>query len=183
MQIEQIKQQLEEGKSLKDIVQIIPYLPFTQKKILCDNVINASLEYTENDLLQCDYFTRKIILDMSIIVNYTDVEINQDDILTDYDTLNELGVVEFVLENMNRSEKQFIEEMISKSIGQRIKIENSLEGILVKGINKLVDKIPDEKSINKIIKNIPKVVNKINPENLNVLKDFISKQQLQPKVQ
>lgn len=174
MQIEQIQKQLEEGNSLKEIIQIIPYLSFAKKKILCDNVLTVSLEYTDDGLLQCDYFTRKLIMDISIIINYTDIEVNQQDILTDYDTLNEIGVVEYVLNNMTRSERFFIEDMISKNIKQRVAIENSIEGILVKGINKLVEKIPTDKQLKSLSKSLLKDFNKLDMSKVAELKDVFN---------
>ena len=43
-------------------------------------------------------------------------------------------------------------------------------------IIKYIPKIPSEKSIQKIIKDIPKSINKISPENMEILKGMFNKQ-------
>ena len=54
------------------------------------------------------------------------------------------------------------------------KLDNSIEGIISKGLDKLLAKMPDNKGMAKFIKDITKQFDKINPEKLKFVKDAIS---------
>lgn len=176
MLVSEIKEKLENGElEILNTITIKPYLSHVEKKLLCENIIRASLDKNEENLTVCDYFNKKLTQDIGIIVNYTNIELS-DEFLEDYDVLCEQGIVEYILNNMNKSDKDFIEDMVSKSIGQEIKIGNSIESIIAKNLQTLISKIPDEKSIKKILKDVPKIMNKINPENMEILKGIMNKQ-------
>jgi len=171
MLISEIKQRLKSGEPIDAIITIKPYLSHVEKKILCENIINASLDQDENGLVVADYFNRELTKNIGIIVNYTDIEMSEE-FLEDYDFLCEQGIVDYILNNMNKSDRYFIKSMVSKGIEQEIKIGNSIESILAKNLQNLIYKIPDEKFIKKLMNDIPKSINKIKPDNMAILKDL-----------
>jgi len=174
MLIQEIKEKLStlEIIDLSTIITIKPYLSHVEKKILCDNIINASLDQNEDGLIICNYYNRKLTTNMSIIVNYTNIEINNDEFLEDYDYLCEQGLIKYVLDNMNKEDKLFIEQMVSKNIGQSLKIGNSLESIIAKGLNKIVEKIPDNKELKSLSKSLVKDINKMDWDKVPMLKQM-----------
>lgn len=177
MQVSELKQKLEDNLTFSDLgIEIKHYIPFIEKKILIESIIDGSIEYEDNGLVSVNLFIKELNEKLGIIVNYTNIEIDGENTVRDFDVLCELGIIDYILNNMNKNEIYFIEDMICESIEQRIKLENSVEGILSKGINKIVEKLPNEKSIKKILNDIPKSVNKIKPENLEILKGIFNKQ-------
>lgn len=177
MLVSELKQKLEDNLTFTDLwIEIKHYLPFIEKKILIENIVDGSIEYDENGLAKCNLFIKELNEKIGIIVNYTNIEIDSENTVRDFDVMCELGIIDYVLNNMNKNEKYFIEDMICEGIDQKVRLENSVEGILSKGINKIVEKLPNEKSIKKILNDIPKSVNKIKPENLEILKDTFKKQ-------
>ena len=103
MKVIEIKEALKEGNILDDLIQIKPYLSFAEKKILCDKIIEGSL-YEENGMLLCNYYDKKLFIEISIINNYTDIELDEENIVGDYDILCELGIVEHILKCLDDDE-------------------------------------------------------------------------------
>lgn len=172
MLISEIKEKLQNGISIDLIINIKPHLSHVEKKILCENIINASLDQNEDGLVICDYFNRELTKNIGIIVNYTDIEINNDEFLEDYDTLSEYGIVDYVLNNINKSDRFFIKSMVSKEIEQKVKISNSIESIIAKGLNKITEKLPDNKELKSLSKSLVKDLNKFNWDKVPMLKEM-----------
>lgn len=172
MKVIEIKEALKEGNILDDLIQIKPYISFIEKKIACDKIIDGSL-YEEDGMLACDYYNRKLFTEVFIVSNYTNIELDEENIVGDYDILCELGITEYILENMNFEESFFIYEMIGNIIKQKIKITNSVENILAKGLNTLLNKLPNDKQIKSIIKTASKELQKFEPEKLKSLQDMM----------
>jgi len=158
-------------------VEIKPYLSTIEKKVIIDNIINGSVETDENSIIKINFFNKKLISDISLITNYTNLIFSDDNSIEDYDFLSQYKILNYIIENIDNDELDFIYNMVEDELEQQIIIGNSLESVIAKGLNKLIDKIPDEKSMNKLINNLPKVLNKIKPENLEILKQFANQQQ------
>jgi len=167
MQITELK--LEDGTYNNMRIDTIDHISFIEKKILCEGILDGCLETDENGIITCNYFMKKLLTDLKIVANYSDIEFS-DEVVLDYDFLNESDIVNIIKERINKSELEFIEEMVDKSIEQKIRVGNSLGNILASKLEKLISKIPDEKGIKGIIKEAQKSLNKIKPENMEILK-------------
>ena len=187
MQIQILKERINESPEnhilnmteILEGVEIKLYLSTIEKRIIVDNIINGCIEIDENSIMKVNFFNKKLINDISLITNYTNLIFSDDNSIDDYDFLTQYKILHYIIKNIDSDELDFIYNMVEDELEQQIKIGNSLENIIAKGLNKLIDKIPDEKSMNKLINNIPKVLNKVNPENLNILKDFMGQQNKQ----
>jgi len=180
MKIQELVEKLSQNEviELNTLIQFKSYISFAEKTLICNNIIEASLEKNDDDILTCNYFHKKLMTDISIITHYTDIEMS-DKFLQDYDTLCKYDIINIVLDNINKNDKEFILQMVDKSIEQQIKISNSLESVIAKTLNNLISKIPDEKSLNKMMANMSKNLNKIKPENLNMMKELFSQNKVQ----
>ena len=187
MQIQTLRERINElpenqilimSEILED-VEIKSYLSTIEKKIIVDNIINGCIEMDENSIMKVNFFNKKLISDISLVTNYTNLIFSDDNSIEDYDFLSQYKILNHIIKHIDSDELDFIYNMVEDELEQQIKIGNSLESVIVNGLNKLIDKIPDEKSMNKLINNIPKVLNKVNPENLNILKDFMGQQNKQ----
>lgn len=173
MLVQEIKEKLSDSEivHLESIINFKSYLPFIEKKLLCDSIVEASLEQNENGLMACDYYNKELSKNIGIIVNFTDIELGEE-FLQDYDILCELEVVDYVLNNMNQSDRCFIENMVDKEIEQRIRIGNSIESIIANKLDKLIDKLPTDKQLKSLSKSLVKDINKLDWDKLPMLKDM-----------
>lgn len=151
------------------------YIPFIEKKILVEDIIDGCLEFNENGLLIVNNFMKKMLLDLKVVIAYTDIGFSED-VVNDYDFMVENKIIDKIKEFIEDSELDFIEIMVNKEIDQKIRIENDLSSIVASKLEKLINSIPDEKSIKKLMTEAKKQINGIKPQNLEILKGIISKQ-------
>ena len=184
MQIQILKERIKElpenqiwdMSEILEGVEIKSYLSTIEKKVIIDNILNGIAEIDENSIMKVNYFNKKLISDISMITNYTNLIFSDDNSIEDYDFLTQYKILHYIIKNIDNDELDFIYNMVEDELEQMIRIGNSLESVLAKGLNKLIEKIPDEKSMNKLISNLPKSINKIKPENLAVLKGIFNQQ-------
>jgi len=184
MQIQELKERINELpenqiliiSEILEGVEIKLYLSTIEKRIIVDNIINGCIEIDENSIMKVNFFNKKLISDISLVTNYTNLIFSDDNSIEDYDFLSQYKILNHIIKHIDSDELDFIYNMVEDELEQQIKIGNSLESVLSKGLNKLVEKIPDEKSMNKLINNLPKSINKIKPENLAVLKGIFNQQ-------
>jgi hypothetical protein len=155
--------------------EVKSHISFIEKKILCEQIIDSCLVADENNMVSCDFFMKYLLTNMKIVALFTDLEFGEESV-QEYDFLNENELMDYILNRIDDCEISFINEMINKEIEQRIRMGNSIESIIASRLDKLIDKVPDQKSIKKILNDIPKSVNKIKPENLEIIKGILNKQ-------
>jgi len=165
--------------NLNELIKVKSFISSIEKKLLLDNIINGCIETDENQIMKIDYFNKILVKDISIIANYTDLEFSDDDSIAEYDYLIQNGIFDYIIKNINEKEIEFINDLLYDELKQVLQIGNSIEGIIAKGLNKLIEKIPDEKGLNKMMSNMSKNLNKIKPENLNMMKELFSQNKVQ----
>jgi hypothetical protein len=153
-------------------LEIKQYLSFGIKHSIVKTIIESSM-IEENNIKRINFALLSMIKEYILINNYTNLDLSQGEILESYDKLKELGIVEFVLNAIPSNELNFFDEVINQEINQIQKLDNSIEGIIAKGLNQLISKVPDGKEINKMIPKLSKQISKISPENMNFLADVI----------
>ena len=175
MKISELKQQIEEGKNYKDIIEFISYIPFVKKKIMCESIADSCIK-EENSMIICDHYMKQLITDIMLINNYTNLEFNEDGFVEEYDYLCENDIIDYIVGKIKDSEMYFIQDMVWEEIENRMRINNTIEGILNRGLNKLVDIINnnlDPKEINKLIKTAGKELRGLDFNKLEGLKGII----------
>lgn len=176
MQISELKTKIEEGKSIQDLIEVKQYLSIIEKQLIANKIIDSCIVVDdESNLYKIDYFYKKLTSDVSFLVNYTNLEFSEN-LIEDYDYLAENVGIELILDQIPINEVEFILDLVDFELTQIIKLNNSIEGILASKLDKLIEKIPDQKGIKKIMNDIPKQINKIKPENLEILKGIIGNQ-------
>jgi hypothetical protein len=154
-------------------IKVKTYLPFTVKKIMVDNIFDSIVAENENGLKIIDYSLLQFVKDFTLINNYSNLDFTELDTIEIYDLLKENGTLKYIIEKIPQEELSFFSEVISNEIQQIKEIDNSIQSILSKVLNKLIDKIPSDKALAKIIKDIPKQIEKIDPSKLKFIKDAI----------
>jgi len=168
------KKEVENIKDFKTTtyIQIKSWISFAKKQLICENVVDNCLEY-DDDILLCNYFTKKLLLDMSLVTFYTNLEFSDDNSLEEYDFLCENGIMKYIIEEIDREEYWFITETIDEIVEQKIKIHNSIENMINKGINVLIQKLPTNKELKSLIKSTIKDINKLDVDKLPMVKQLL----------
>lgn len=175
MKINELKQQIEEGKNYKDIIEFISYIPFVKKKIMCESIADSCIK-EENGMIICDHCMKQLTTDIMLINNYTNLEFNEESYVEEYDFLCENGIMKYIIEKIDGEEYWFIVETIDKIIEQKIKVHNSIENIIAKELEKFVnviDKNLNSKEINKLVKTVSREFQKFEPEKMKQLKSMM----------
>lgn len=181
MNIKELKEKLQNKILKPEELEIKKYLPLLNKKILVDNICADIVEYDENGIAFVNEIQKKISIAIAVLLNYCDVEIleedNMGDIIETLDLLFETGkyseIEEYIGNDLDEL-KLAIETEI-----ENIKLRNnSLESIVAKGLNKIINTLPNDKQIKKLMAEIPKQINKIKPEQLGLIKDMVKQQNI-----
>lgn len=100
--------------------------------------------------------------------------------ISTYDKCEEYKLDVLILEN----EKLYdIINELEMDMEQEIRLSTSLEKVIYDGIKKLIDKIPeiDTKTVDSWIKRIPKLLDKVSPENKKIIADVLEQQKVKTK--
>ena len=173
MQISELKTKIEEGNSIQDLIEVKQYLSIIEKQLMANKIIDSCIVIDdESNLYKIDYFYKKLTSDVSFLVNYTNLE-SSENLIEDYDYLAENVGIEWILNQIPISEVEFILDLVDCELAQIVKLNNSIEGILANRLQALINKVPDEKGIKKLMTEAQKQINKIKPENLEILKGLV----------
>lgn len=164
--IEQVKENIE-------LLTVKQYLPFAFKKKMIEDIIETCKSEDENGILHIDSIFKQMAFEYSVINQYTNIELSNNDIIETYDLLKESGLVKDVLNIINIDEIQFIEKCLNEQIDYLLKTNNSIEVFVAKSINKIIEKIPSSKEISKMIPKLSKELNKIDPEKMKYVSEVI----------
>jgi hypothetical protein len=151
-----------------DGIQIKDYLSIATKRLICEEIAKNSI-IEQNGMKIKDSIAYEIAFDLVIVSFYTNVDIDEN-----YDEACEYKIIDFIKENMNQSERDFISEHSYYMVRNEIDTYNSLAGVINRNLQKLIEKLPDEKSLSKLAKTTVKELNKINPDKFKYVNDVVS---------
>lgn len=135
---------------LKKKLEVKDYIPFVEKRELCEKVLNASNTRNNNGLVEVDSVTRYIIFTISVITKYTNLEFSSGkdakfDSLDEYDMLCQNGLLNPILDVIG-GEYATCNNILNMMMDDVIANNNTVENILGTTSNRLlesVDKIID----------------------------------------
>lgn len=78
---------------------VTDYVDYITKNVYCDSIINSTCYVKDGDkkLVKFNSATRYVFFNMKLIELYTDIEINADDLIGEYDKLNKSGAVHNII--------------------------------------------------------------------------------------
>jgi len=151
-----------------DGIQIKDYLPISTKRLMCEEIAKNSI--IEQDGMKVkDSIAFTIAFDLMIVQFYSNVDIDEH-----YDEACEYGIIDYIKDNMNQNEREFISEHSYYMIQNEINTHNSIAGVLNRNLQTLISKIPNEKELIKLAKTTVKELNKINPDKFKYVNDVVS---------
>ena len=148
-------------------IEIKGYVPVSTKKLMCEEIATNSI--VEHDGLKMkDSIAYEIALSLMIVSFYTNIDIDEH-----YDEACEYGIIDFIKENMNQKELEFIEQHSWRMIESEISIYNSIAGVINRNLQELVNKIPTNKDLNKLIKTVSKEFQKFDPDKMKQIQEMM----------
>ena len=153
---------------MSEVLEIKSYLPLAAKQILLKNILDLCKK-EENDIIKIDYTLKEFAIEISLVNQYSNVDLQVDDVVEVYDELKQNGIIANIINQIPEEEINFIDYVLEKEITQIQAVDNSIEMVLAKTLNKIVNKLPDEKGMTKIVKSLPKEINKIDPAKLQYI--------------
>lgn len=164
-------------------IEFKPYLPFSIKKILIDNILKSVVLENEDGLKIIDYSFFELVKQYVLLNHYSNINLTDEkDIVNTYDQLKEKGIIDYVLNKIPQKELDFFEEVLSSEIQQIKEVDNSISSVLNKALNKLVEKIPDNKQLKSLGKSLIKDIDKLDPNKLSYMSSAIGWINGTPKV-
>lgn len=99
----------QQGSAMETFIKkhiVTDYVDFATKSAYCDSIINATcyIKVGEKKIIKFNSATRYIFFTMKIIELYTDIEINADNLLGDYDKLNKVDAINCLIAGISESE-------------------------------------------------------------------------------
>jgi hypothetical protein len=179
--------EIKNNQELIHNLKIKSYLPILLKDAIINGINNDSLEIDgllvtsiiQKDSMWCvKYAHLEVSKFYLIVLLYTDIVFDTDDSLFDmYDFFVESCMYDIILSKI--SDINFLNDLIEKEITQYLALHNSLEYTITKvlgdNLSKFVEKIPDEKGMEKLLKLLPNAINKVKPEYMDLIKDLMKK--------
>lgn len=152
----------------KEKVAIKNKISFLEKQAIVQLIYdNCVIQDEENGTYFIDTIMQKVNYNLAILGAYTDYyNVIENAENYGYDYLNELGIFDYVL-SIVKNDVSDIDYAV-RYIGVRVESLNSVGSVLYRAINNVLSKMPTVKDMNKIINNLPKIINKIDKETLDV---------------
>lgn len=153
-------------------IEIKSFIGFSFKKLYINNILETCKIVNDDGLCTIDYSLLEMFKAYILVSAYTNINLSDGDAIENYDEMYQIGVLDYVLERIDKKELDFFDRVLQNEIVQIQTVENSISNVISKLFKQVADKIPDKNFITKTIKDLPKTINKINPETLNILKNI-----------
>jgi len=155
-------------------ITITKYIPFLVKQNMVKNILLTCISVEEDGFKRVDSTMKRMAIEFSICNQISNIDMSDEDSLTAYDSLKESGAIEYILDNFDYNEIKFITDCVNEEIEEMYKVDNSIQGVLSQGLNKLLVKIPDNKGMTKFINSISKQFDKLDPSKLKIVKEVMA---------
>jgi hypothetical protein len=149
-----------------DGIQIKDYLPIATKRLMCEEIAKNSI-VEQNGMKIKDSIAYGIAFDLIITSFYSNVDIDEH-----YDEACEYKIIDFIKENMNQNERDFISEHSYHMIRNELEIHNSLVGVINRNLTNFIN-IIEKNTSPKAIKSILKEAQKLDLNKLPMIKQLV----------
>ena len=149
-----------------DGIQIKDYLPISTKRLICEEIAKNSI-IEQNGMKVKDSISYAIAFDLMITSFYSNVDIDEN-----YDEACEYGIIDYIKENMNQNEHDFISEHSYYIVRNEIDTYNSLVGVINRQLTKFIN-IIDKNTSPRAMKSILKEAQKLDLDKIPMIKQLV----------
>ena len=190
MNIAELRTNYKENKNLEEYVKVKKYVKLSQKiaviegfeteeddrEIVHINGIVDDVIVEKDGIHKLDFMAFELHSMYHIIDLYTDIEINDDFTIDDYDFIKENEICDFIMNSGNCDIYDFM-DTLRGAINKELENRNSLSSVVNKALEKVtiaLSDLTDSKKMNKMLKSLSKGLEK-NPELKEYMKAFVDK--------
>lgn len=131
---------------LKEKLEVKDYIPFAEKREMCEKVLNACNTRKDNGLVEVDSVSRYILFTLAIISKYTNLEFSsgEDDFdsLDEYDMLCQAGLLNPILDVIG-GEYTTCNNMLNMMMDDIVANNNTIENVVGSLLEKISDSVDD----------------------------------------
>ena len=108
------------------------YVGFITKSAYCDNIVKASCHIKDGDreFIKINSANRDLFFAMRLLQLYTDIEFKEEDIVTEYDKLNEAGAINELIAAIPESEYSEFSTLLNRKMDDFRENEYSLTALV-----------------------------------------------------
>lgn len=161
---------------LNKTLEIKNYIPFSDKKRIAEMVVEQN-STVENGIVKIDSVGQFIGFIMAMLAAHTNLQINTEDPISDYDLLSESGLLEPIIAQFQKSYSE--NEVILKMVAADALIDNNLNAVIARFLDGILDKLD---GVSDGLKNMIEGVDlksilgkDLTEDNLSRLKGFLDK--------
>ncbi|MDD3063900.1 MAG: hypothetical protein PHX50_13920 [Massilibacteroides sp.] len=151
------------------------YLPIAEKKYLIEEMIGVTAARNEQGVYSLDFISMEIIPVYVGIINYTNLEIDEDPIEV-YDTIKEFSNTPSgkLLNDLIKSEDFVLfTKLFNDSAKERIREENDITVVIARIMDKIAGQIPETEDMLRVIEETKDAFKGISTKKLNGIKSVI----------
>ncbi len=123
---------------IKKELEIKDYIPFSTKKQIAEMVVKQN-STVENGVFKIDSVGQFIGFIMAMLVAHTNLEINTEQPIEDYDALSEAGLLEPIIAQFHKSYSEC--EAILKLTAADALADNNLNAVVARFLDSILDKL------------------------------------------
>lgn len=131
------------------------YVDFITKSVYCDSIIKSTCFVKDGDreFIKFNSTSRYLFFVMRLIQLYTDIEITEEDVVSDFDKLNEVGAINTLMQAIPESEYSEFSTLLNMKLDDLRDNEYSITAMLYNFKNSLT---LSEEVINSVINELKK---------------------------
>lgn len=178
MKFEELKSKYENQESFLSQLEIKNRVSIIEKESAVKSIVETSIRQSDitPGIYELNYVNNITSMATCLVSLYTNIELTEENIYDEIDWIR-YYVLDDIKKEIGKDLEEF-EEMVDIEINNVLNAKNSIEGILITAVNSLLNKIPDEKGVTKIINNLTKKIEKISknmkPEQLEQFKKMLT---------
>lgn len=154
-------------EEFKEKVTIKKYIPFSSKKSIVDLIYtNCVVKDEESGIYFIDTLMQEMAYNFAILDYYTDFyDVYENAREYSYDEIAEAGIFDYITDPYcdRYDDICSLDDAIYK-FDDRVKALNSTGASLHRILNGLLDKMPDVNELDKLMQDLPEVLNKVDPK-------------------
>ena len=155
-------------------IEVLQSTTFQEKINLVATMFESAID-RDNGLHILNYNSLDLAYKVLLVEKYTNLTLPKD-YLQSYDMLVSSGIYTKIYESIPVKELSDLNMVLENYIDtERDKYEqkNTIQYIIKDGLNKLIEKIPNEEGMKEFIKNASNELNNLNPDNLKFVQEFL----------